>query len=79
MADMSQSTAAGEDPYVTRIRETFQGYEAGTVPAGEFLAFVTQLRSEIQGGLRGPVVDLGAWQAVRNLDQVAARVAAATR
>ena len=35
-------------PYVLRIRETFKGYEAGTVPAGEFLAFIVQLRGEIQ-------------------------------
>jgi hypothetical protein len=45
---MSQSTAASEHPYVLRIRETFKGYEAGTVPAGEFLAFIVQLRGEIQ-------------------------------
>jgi hypothetical protein len=35
-------------PYVLRIRETFKGYEAGTVPAGEFLVFIVQLCGEIQ-------------------------------
>jgi hypothetical protein len=69
--------AAQEHPYVTRVRETFEGYEAGTVPAAEFLAFLTQLRSEVQVSLRGPVVELTAGQTLRALDQVAARVAGA--
>jgi hypothetical protein len=72
---MPQSTAAREHPYVSRVREIFEGYEAGTIPAGEFLAFVTQLRDEIRATLRGPVVDLTAWQTAQALDQVAASVA----